>query len=367
MEKYFFHTAVIGAGVVGLAVARAVAEINNSVVVIEAEKCFGTGTSSRNSEVIHAGIYYPIGSKKADLCIRGKKMIYRYCLSKDISHKSIGKYIVATSTNQADKLNQIFENAIENGMDHLYAIDQKNVEELQHLTKLEMVLHSPSTGILDTHSLMQSLESDVLKSGGIVTYGSKVTDIALFESGHFEVIVNDNFIISCKNLINSSGLEALNLRNLMPVNWEKKYTNAYFKGNYFGYRESVPFSSLIYPVPETEGLGVHLTLDLTGRARFGPNVEAINSIDYSVNQSLAPDFFATIKSYWPAIKQEKLFPDYAGIRPKIKYGEKVSTDFIFETEEVHNLPGLVNLLNIESPGVTSCLAIAKDVAKFINK
>ena len=217
-----------------------VAEINNSVVVIEAEKCFGTGTSSRNSEVIHAGIYYPIGSKKADLCIRGKKMIYRYCLSKDISHKSIGKYIVATSTNQADKLNQIFENAIENGMDHLYAIDQKNVEELQHLTKLENGTSLPINWNIRyiQHTM---LESDVLKSGGIVTYGSKVTDIALFESGHFEVIVNDNFIISCKNLINSSGLEALNLRNLMPVNWEKKYTNAYFKGNYFGYRRRTVF------------------------------------------------------------------------------------------------------------------------------
>ena len=365
MDKYYFDTVIIGAGVVGLAVARAAAAASSSVAVLEAEKVFGCGTSSRNSEVIHAGIYYPKETKKAELCIRGKSLLYQYCLSKSIPHKKLGKFVVATTDKQAATLENILDNALENGMTDLFECQQKNFSQLQHLSKLTLALHSPSTGILDTHSLMQALETDLINQGGIISYNSKVTDIAAFRCRNFEIVVNDNYIVCCKNLVNAAGLEAVNLRQAMPVDWKVQYTNAYFKGNYFGYSSAVPFSSLIYPVPEEVGLGVHLTLDIAGRARFGPNTEPVESLNYSVDTALKKRFVDEIRNYWPAVCASKLFPDYAGIRPKVKNGNSISNDFIIETEYAHGLQGLVNLLNIESPGVTSCLAIAEDVLSWI--
>jgi len=209
------------------------------------------------------------------------------------------------------------------------------------------------------------LETDIISRGGIISYNSKVTDFGIFRSRNFEIVVNDNYIVCCKNLINAAGLEAVNLRHAMPVDWKDEYTNAYFKGSYFGYSSAVPFSSLIYPVPEEVGLGVHLTLDFSGRARFGPNTEPVNSLNYSVDETLKQSFVNEIRKYWPSVCSSKLFPDYSGIRPKVKNGDSISNDFIIETECTHGLPGLVNLLNIESPGVTSCLAIAEDVLSWI--
>lgn len=367
MDKYYFDTLIIGAGVVGLAIARQAALSGLSVVVVDKEKSFGYGTSSRNSEVIHAGIYYPIDSWKSKLCLRGKKQLYEYCDKNNIPHKKLGKYIVSCDGAQTETLNQIYNNSHEAGMVELFHVPKERLCEIGTSRKLDHALYSPSTGIVDSHKFMESLIWELEELGGLVSYNSEVTHVSCSNNTSFELCIQDEFLICCNNLINAAGLGAVNLRKMMPIKDQKKYENFYVKGNYFGYSSKVVFQSLIYPVPEENGLGVHLTLDMNNRARFGPNTERCFDFDYSVDPQLRQTFYDAIRSYWPDVEFDKMYPDYSGIRPKVKHKGVVSNDFIIETYEEHKSAGLVNLLGIESPGLTASLAIAETVSEFFQR
>ena len=365
MEKYYFDVAIIGAGAVGLAIARQISLLGYSVVVVKKEKSFGFGNSSRNSEVIHAGIYYQNESWKSKLCIRGKELIYAYCESNKVPHKKIGTYIVSCSQEQTEKLNQIFCMAKTNGLQDLNLVSAQKLADLGMPAKLDHAIFSLSTGILDTHQFMICLTQEIEELGGIISYQSEVTNICIKDDGTFETCINDEFIITSNKLINAAGLGAVKLRNMFSGDLHKACENFFVKGSYFGYRSTVPFSNLIYPVPEENGLGVHLTLDLSNRARFGPNAEKCSSIDYSINAALLQTFYDSIKLYWPEVDIDLLYPDYAGIRPKVLYDGQLSDDFIIETQKEHKVAGLINLLGIESTGLTSSLALAETVADFL--
>lgn len=355
---------IIGAGVVGLAVARQAALNGLSVVVVDKEKSFGFGTSSRNSEVIHAGIYYPADSWKSKLCLRGKAQLYEYCMQKNIPHKKLGKYIVSCNSIQTQTLYQIYANSHAAGMAEILHVPKERFCEIGTNRKLDHALYSPSTGIVDSHKFMESLICEIEELGGMISYNSEVTQIDFARNTSFEVCIEDEFLICCNNLINAAGLGAVDLRNMMPMVDQNKYENFYVKGNYFGYSSKVAFKSLIYPVPEEDGLGVHLTLDMNNRARFGPNTERCFDFDYSVDPHLRQMFYEAVRSYWPDVELDKMYPDYSGIRPKVKHEGLVAKDFIIETCDQHKNIGLVNLLGIESPGLTSSLAIAETVSGF---
>ena len=364
MEKYYFDSIIIGTGVVGLAVARQAALSGLNVVVVDKEKNFGFGTSSRNSEVIHAGIYYPSASWKSKLCLRGKVQFYEYCEKNSIPHKKIGKYIVSCSGAQTEKLNQIYNKSHEAGMVELFHVPKECLNEIGTSRKVDHALYSPSTGIVDSHKFMESLIWELEELGGVRSYNSRVTHVDFSNNTSFEVCIEDKFLICCNNLINAAGLGAVDLRNKMPIRAKKKYENFYVKGNYFGYSSKVPFKSLVYPLPEENGLGVHLTLDLNNRARFGPDTERCFDFDYSVDPRLRQMFYDAVCTYWPDVEIDKMYPDYSGIRPKVKHEGLVVNDFIIETYEEHKVAGLVNLLGVESPGLTSSLAIAETVSEF---
>jgi L-2-hydroxyglutarate oxidase LhgO len=364
LEKYSFDLVVIGAGVVGLAVARQANLKGLSVLLVEREKSFGFGTSSRNSEVIHAGIYYPVGSLKSKLCLEGKRQLYDYCKKYNIPYKRIGKYIISCSATQTETLNQIYCTAQNAGMSELYHVAQKHIDQIGTGAKLDHALYSPSTGILNSHKFMESLVWEIEELGGTIVYNSEVTNVDISKVAPFEICINDEFLICCINLINAAGLGAVNLRNMLPVIQKGSYENCFVKGNYFGYSSKVALQRLVYPVPEKNGLGIHLTLDMNNRARFGPDTERCYALDYSVNPKLRQTFYDAVRSYWPALEIDKMYPDYSGIRPKVKYEGQEVGDFIIETHNEHKTAGLVNLLGIESPGLTSSLAIAETVSEY---
>lgn len=353
---------VIGAGAVGLAIAAKLASVGRDVLVLEAEKSFGSVTSARNSEVIHAGIYYPKGSLKAKFCVEGKRSLYEYCRERHIEHRRCGKLIVATSKEQLSELADIKQRAINNGVDDLMLIDRMAAKTLEPQLECLAALHSPSTGIVDSHGLMLSLVGDVQNASGAIAFQSPVSDIQTLDTAHgFSVTVSgaETTTLTTRWLINAAGHGACKLITLLSdFPHEQCPQAALYKGNYFRLQGKAPFSRLIYPVPEPAGLGVHITIDMAGQARFGPDVEPIEQENYVVNPSRSDSFYAAIRKYWPALQDDSLSADYAGIRPKIKLGESIYPDFLVSTEAEHGLKGLINLLGIESPGLTSCLAIA---------
>ena len=356
---------VAGAGVVGLAVARALAERGLETIVLERELSIGNGTSSRNSEVIHAGIYYPQRSLKTLLCVRGKELLYAYCAERGVAHRRCGKLIVATSVEQEATLAELRAAGRANGVHDLAMLSAREAHALEPELHCTAALLSPSTGIIDSHALMLALQGDFERAGGMLAFGATVRagdcgdgGIVLEVDGAQPMQVQAGLFINCAGLHAQEVAAAL--RGLSAAHVPPRHLA---KGNYYSLARRSPFSRLIYPVPEPGGLGVHLTLDLAGQARFGPDVEWVEAIDYQVDPARSANFYASIRRYWPALPDAALQPAYAGIRPKISGPGEPAADFVVQGEAVHGVPGLVNLFGIESPGLTSCLAIGEWVAE----
>jgi L-2-hydroxyglutarate oxidase LhgO len=353
---------VIGAGVVGLALARELALRGREVVVLEAEDHIGTGISSRNSEVIHAGIYYPAGSLKARFCVAGNRALYAYCAARGVAHRRCGKLIVATSPEQVEDLHRLKAKAEANGVLDLRWLEPREAQALEPQLHCTAALLSPSTGIVDSHGLMRALCMDAEAAGASVVLKSPVRggrpepEALAVEVGGAEPMV-----LAARQVFNCAGLGAIPLAHAFAgarPDSVPPLPRRYAKGNYYGLAGPAPFSRLVYPVPSHGGLGVHLTLDLGGQARFGPDVEWVDREEYSVNPQRADSFYAEVRKYWPALPEGSLQPGYAGIRPKLHEEDQPAPDFLLQREEVHGIPGLVNLLGIESPGLTAALALA---------
>ncbi|UVF80904.1 NAD(P)/FAD-dependent oxidoreductase [Gordonia mangrovi] len=359
---------VVGAGVVGLAVARHLAIEGRSVVVLEREDAVGTQTSSRNSEIIHAGIYYPPGSLKARMCVTGRALLYRYCADNTIAHRRTGKLIVATDRDQLAALDRIADRAHANGVGDLRRIDRDELAELEPEVSGVAALWSPSTGIVDAHGLMRALRRDAEQSGAVVSLRSAVTTGRIRPGHPIELTVADIGEIACRAVVNCAGLGAWALASSLtgfPTAHVPRRHLA--KGNYFGLRSGrAPFERLIYPVPVDGGLGVHLTFDLGGAARFGPDVQWVDRPEHLVDPTRADAFYAAIRRYWPGLPDDALQPDFAGIRPKLTGPGEPAADFLVQGPADHGVAGVVNLFGIESPGLTSCFALAAHVAAAID-
>lgn len=357
---------VVGAGVVGLAVARALALRGREVLVLEAAPTFGTGTSARNSEVIHAGLYYPQGSLKARLCVQGRALLYAYCAERAIPHQRCGKLVVATADAQRDALRAVQAHALGNGV-ALPWLERDAARALEPALECVAALHSPDTGIVDSHALMLALLADVEQAGGILAVNSAVAHMECAQ-GAINVIANDGAHLLATAVVNAAGLAApalaLRTQGLDAVHVPQP---RYAKGNYFTLAGRAPFSRLIYPVPEAAGLGVHLTLDLGGQARFGPDVQWVEAPDdLAVDPARGQAFYAEVRKYWPGLRDGALEPGYAGIRPKVFDAQGAAiTDFVVQGPAAHGVPGLVNLFGIESPGLTSALALGEHVAQIV--
>lgn len=359
--------AVIGAGVVGLAVAREFALAGVETVVLESEQHIGTSTSSRNSEVIHAGIYYPQGSLKADLCVLGKRLLYRYCASHFVEHRRCGKLIVATDVEQIPRLDEIIAVGNANGVKDLEMLTQSEVRKRQPQLECVAAVYSPSTGIIDSHSLMLSFQGDFESAGGMLAVESPVTGGACLDEGlRLRVGGASETELAARYVVNSTGLAAqATSRELDGVPADSIPRAFFAKGSYFSLLGKSPFDTLIYPVPEAGGLGVHLTLDLGGQTRFGPDVEWVDRIDYDVDPARAGSFYAAIRKYWPDLPDDSLAPAYAGIRPKLSPAGQQPRDFLIQGPDEHGVKGLVNLYGIESPGLTASMAIAQHVRSVL--
>ena len=362
--SYHVDAVVVGAGVVGLACARRLAEEGLETILLESESSIGQGISSRHSEVIHAGLYYKPGSLKAKLCNLGRQAIYDYCETRQIPYQRIGKWVVATTLAQVDALEKIAARAVENGCTDVAFIDGALARKMEPLLRCEQVLHSPSTGILDSHTFMLSLLGDFERAGGVLAVCSPVFEGDVNGSTTRLTIADmERTTISATYVVNAAGLEApavaCKLAGFPAVHIPQR---CYAKGSYFSLSGKSPFQRLVYPVPETGGLGVHLTLDLDGRARFGPDVEWVDEPNYTVDAAKISQFSAAIKAYWPTCDETRLIPGYAGVRPKLGTRDNFADDFIIQCAETHGIKGLVNLFGIESPGMTGSLAIADEIA-----
>jgi len=361
---------IIGAGVVGLAVARALVTASpfgaREWMVLEATDAIGTGTSSRNSEVIHAGIYYPQGSLKAKLCVQGRVQLYDYLQTNGIAHKKCGKLIVATHESQVATLQAIQDKAHANGVDDLVHLDAKQAKSLEPALSCLAALHSPSTGIIDSHAYMLSLQGDFENAGGLVAFHASVDSADCTPEG-IVLHMADGTELMTQMLVNAAGLTAPWLAAKFNGLAKQYVPTAYFaKGNYFTLSGRSPFSRLIYPVPEAAGLGVHLTLDLGGQTKFGPDVQWVERPDdLAVSMAHEEAFYREVRKYWPDLPDSSLQPGYAGMRPKISAPHEVAADFCIQGPAQHGVKGLVNLFGIESPGLTSSLAIGEEVRKAL--
>ena len=357
---------VVGAGVIGLAVARRLAQAGREVVVLEAAEGIGTVTSSRNSEVIHAGIYYKAGSLMARTCVAGKKMLYRYCADHGVPHKNCGKLIVATTPKEAEKLQSIRAHAEANGVLDMQMLSGEAARALEPALNCDAALLSPSTGIIDSHAFMLALRGDAEAAGAALAFHTPLLR-ARAVAGKIELDAGGDapMTLECRLLVNSAGLNAPAVARGIDGMPLELIPRAYLaKGNYFSCSKKAPFSHLIYPVPEPGGLGVHLTLDMAGQARFGPDVEWVDTIDYAVDPARAERFYPAIRKYWPSLPDGALMPSYSGMRPKIVPPAVASQDFVIQGPKDHGVAGLINLFGIESPGLTSSLAIADYVSNL---
>lgn len=362
------QSVVIGAGVVGLAVARALARNGREVLVVEASEGIGTGISSRNSEVIHAGIYYPDGSLKARLCVEGKQHLYAYCDEHGVDYRRVGKLIVATDEQQHAALQRLLQQGRANGVDDLQWLDGPQARALEPALSCVAALWSPSTGIVDSHGLMLALQGDAQRFGTTLALHTPLLSARCIEQG-FELHMGGSqpMTLCCRELINCAGLSAPEVASSIVGLPGAFIPRAHLcKGSYFSFSGRAPFRHLVYPAPESAGLGVHMTLDLGGQARFGPDVEWVEHIDYRVETSRADGFYQAIRRYWPGLPDNSLQPAYSGIRPKISGPTEPPADFLISARAEHGVPGLVNLFGIESPGLTSCLALAEFVVKHLD-
>jgi L-2-hydroxyglutarate oxidase LhgO len=356
---------VIGAGVIGLAVARELASRGREVLILEAADSFGTETSSRNSEVIHAGIYYALGSLKARMCVSGRTLLYDFCEEYGVPYRRCGKLIVAASESQLAQLEKIRRVAQANGV-RLEFFSRAQALALEPQLACEGALHSPATGIIDSHAYMLALLGQAESRGTVLVTESRVTSMQLDNEGVLIGINNEEPLLHARTVINSAGLYAPQVARLMSGFPAEHIPTPWFaKGNYFTLSGRSPFERLVYPIPEPGGLGVHLTLDLAGRARFGPDVQWVEQCEYKVEPHRAERFYAAIRAYWPDLPDGALQPAYAGIRPKINGPKEAAADFRVDGPPTHGIPGVVNLFGIESPGLTASLSLATYVADLI--
>ncbi|MBL0422011.1 NAD(P)/FAD-dependent oxidoreductase [Ramlibacter sp. AW1] len=363
---------VIGAGVVGLAVGRALAQAGHETLVLEAEPAIGQGVSSRNSEVIHAGLYYTPGSLKARLCVRGKELLYALCASHGVEHRRCGKLVVANSDEEASALKALQARAQANGVPVQW-LEAAQARELEPALRCTAALLSPTTGIVDSHGLMLALQGDLERAGGMVALGSAVAGAVLGGPGEPHVLrMADGSEIAADHLVNAASLHACQLASRFEGLAPEHVPQArYAKGNYYSLAGKSPFSRLVYPAPADAWLGVHLTLDLGGQARFGPDLQWLDidspeAIDYGVDPRRADGFYAEVRRYWPDLPDGALAPSYSGVRPKIHGPDQPAPDFRIDGAGRHGVRGLVNLFGIESPGLTSSLAIAQDVVELLD-
>ncbi len=357
---------VVGGGVIGLSIARELSKSGKETIVLEKNERAGDVTSSRNSGVIHAGIYYPRNFLKTKLCIEGNALIYEYARDKKINHKRYGKYIIATNKRELSNLEKILTQGKKNNVD-LVKVEKEKVLEANPGLKFHEALYSPNSGVIDVPEYVTALEGDIQHHGGLI---SLRTSFIGAKKRNNKFIINcksdDHFAIESKYLINCSGLSnEITLKNIENFPTDKIYKNYYAKGHYFKYSGKAPFSNLIYPVSGKHSLGIHVGFDLAGSMRFGPDVEFVDKIDYSFNESLKDKFINSIKQYWPEVNVEKLHPDYTGIRPKITKPDESMRDFSIEASKEHGVKNLINLQGIESPGLTSSLAIGKFVKSLL--
>jgi len=357
---------VVGAGVVGIAVARALAQAGREVLVLDAAEGIGTETSSRNSEVIHAGIYYPAGSLMARHCVAGKQALYAYCRERGVPNANCGKLIVATDAPEAERLESIRLRAAANGVDDLRHLSAAEARSLEPALDCTAALLSPSTGILDSHAFMLALQGDAEHARATFVFHAPVLGGVAANRLTIEVGGAEPMRLACRTLVNAAGLHAPRLAAAiagMPP--DRVPTPYYARGNYFTLQGRSPFSRLIYPVPVPGGLGTHLTIDLGGQARFGPDVEWIDRIDYAVDPRRADGFYAAIRRWWPELPDGALLPGYCGIRPKIVPQGAPAQDFVVAGPRDHGIQGLTHLFGIESPGLTASLSLAAHVAEVV--
>lgn len=361
------ETVVIGAGVVGIAIARALALTGREVLILEREDLIGSITSARNSEVIHAGIYYAKDSLKARFCVQGRKMLYAFCAANGVTAWNCGKLIVACTPEEVEQFAGIARRAWDNGVDDLREISAADARALEPALSCEGALLSPSTGVVDSHNFMMALLGEAENYEAMLVLNTEVESLAVAEGG-FVVRTGgeEPMELAAREVINAAGLDAPALSHGMAGLPDRARPDLWFaKGNYFSLSVKAPFKRLIYPAPVAGGLGVHLTLDLQGRGRFGPDVEWIDQIDYTVDPRRSESFYAAIRRYWPDLPDCSLVPDYSGVRPKLSKGGKHADDFRVDGADVHGLPGYVGLYGIESPGLTSSMAIAEHVRDLI--
>lgn len=358
---------VVGAGVIGLAIARRLALDGREVLVLERNGAVGSETSARNSEVIHAGIYHLPGRLKSTLCVAGRPMLYRYAREHGVPHARLGKLIVAVTAAETGALARLKQQGETNGVDDLTWVRPDDAMRMEPALVCTAAVLSPSTGIIDSHQLMLALEGDLEQAGGMVVLNAPVESGAVHNDGIVLAVGGaEPMRLHARTVINSAGLGAVDLgralKGLAPESVAPKHMA---KGNYYRLTTRAPFSRLVYPMPVPGGAGTHMTLDLAGRARFGPDVEWIDAIDYAVDPRRADSFYADIRRYWPDLPDGALQPDYAGIRPKLGPAGAPNADFRIDGPDVHGVPGLVNLFGMESPGLTSCLAIADTVGEIV--
>ena len=370
MTDFSVETVVIGAGVVGLAISRELSNINGEILVLESEKDFGQLTSSRNSGVIHAGIYYPENSLKSKFCIEGNILLYEYCKKYNIPHRNTKKILVASSLEQIQIIDQIKINAEKNGVRNIKKLTKLQTLQLEPLIRCEESLLVPSSGIVDAVSFMRSLEGQILDSGNMISYQSSVGKIN-FDGKIFTIRVLDNnnqeTTIKCRNLINSTGLYATDIANKIEELKKEFVPKTFFaKGNYFSINKDLGIRHLVYPIPNKFSLGIHLTPELDYSVKFGPDFEWVEDREnYKVDINKKKLFINEIMKFLPDLDSDSLNPSYAGIRPIVEKKEKSKRDFIIQTDSTHSIPNLINLYGIESPGLTSSLAIALHVRDLL--
>ena len=361
--------AVIGAGVVGLAIARELAMAGREVIVLEAADAIGTHTSSRNSEVIHAGLYYPKDSLKARLCVSGKTLLYDYCAEHGVPHSNIGKIVVAVEQEERATLNSYVRKAEANGVGDLRWLSLEELHELEPAVECVAGFLSPSTGIVDSHALMLAYQGDAQNHGAAVVFKSPLASGSVDRTGLvLEVGGQEPMTIACRSVVNSAGLFAQNVARSIEGLPKASIPPQYFaKAHYFTLSGKPPFRRLVYPVASNAHLGVHVTVDLAGQVRFGPDVSWINAVDYTFDPSREAHFYEAIRKYYPALKDGQLQPGYTGIRPKVSGPSEPAADFIIQGPDEHGVAGLVNLYGIESPGLTASLAIAGHVQRLLQR
>lgn len=363
---------VIGAGAVGLACAAAFARRGDDVFVLEAAKGIGTGVSSRNSEVIHGGMYYPTGSLRQRFCVEGRRKLYQYMAARGVTNRKFGKLIVATSDAETKKIEMIYATGLANGVENMALLDGKDARLLEPALNCTAAILSPETGILDSHGYMLALQGEIEDHGGAVAFQTPVVRIEPLGGGYrISTGGGEAGAITCRRVVNSAGLNAQGVaKGIVGLDPAFVPEQTLAKGNYYSCQGRPAFKRLIYPAPVEGGLGVHVTLDLAGRMRFGPDVEWLrgvgpNDVDYAVDPKRAESFYAAIRTYWPGLKDGQLAPDYSGCRPKLSGPGEPAQDFRIDGPEIHGLSGLVNLFGIESPGLTSSPAIADEVVRRI--